>query len=257
MARRIRRVAATLPISNRPMPGASRRTGLARTGRRRSRTGGRWVVSWRGCCGWRRRWHRWPAVRHDGDEDGGTDANDGDQAQGEHWAEDGAEVVHRSLEPVRASVRVGRDGARREGVAGRHLQSTGGPCRRSQDPDLQGRSGSADQAGQNCHGGVAANGRRPTPYRVIGHRTTCESGAGEPVSHSLDDAQRGGRRAQRGREKAWKQRGRHFVACVGQQARAPDPNHSWGAPIREVGRRDATMPVGGPVSASCSSGCPA
>jgi hypothetical protein len=106
--------------------------------------------------------------RDDGQGDGGAGADQADQGEGEEGADDGAEVVHGSLEPVGAAVDAGRDDVGQQGVSGRDPQPAGSPGASPEHRDLPHGGGGADEAGEHRGGGVAGNGLGAAALGVVG-----------------------------------------------------------------------------------------
>jgi hypothetical protein len=105
------------------------------------------------------------------------------------------------LEPIRPAVRAGGDDVSQQGVAGRDTQAAGGPGPGPQDADLPDAGGRADQAGEHRGGGVAGDGLGAAALGVVGDGPAGQpSGAGQPISDALDEAESGGRGAQGGRQ---------------------------------------------------------
>ena len=187
--------------------------------------------------------------RDGGKQDRGADAHQLDEPECEQRPADRAEVVHRALEAVRASVRARGDDVGQQRVARRPAQAASRPCPRTQDPDLPCARGDADQARQHRRGGVAADGDGTPALRVVRERAAGQlRRTGQRVRDALDQPQRRRGGAQgRGQERR-QQRGRDLVAEVGEQRRradAADPGRQpplrLGLPARgDVHARHAT-----------------
>ena len=122
---------------------------------------------------------------------------------------DRAQVVHRPLEAVGASV-----GARRHDVGElrapcRHAQPARDPGARPKDADLPCRSRPRRSRVERRGLRVAAHRRRAPALRVVGERAAREpGGSGEPVGDAFDHAERGrGNTERRGEETRQKRRG--------------------------------------------------
>ena len=165
--------------------------------------------------------------RDDRQTDGGADPDQADQAECEQGTGDGAQIVHRPLEPIRPPIDGGGDDVGQQGVAGRDAQPARGPGAGPEHGDLPDTGGGADKAGEHRGGGVAADGLGAAAAWVVGDGPTGQPGhAGQPVRDALDEAEGGSGGAQGRSQQVGQQGSGDLVADVGQEASRADAGYA-------------------------------